>query len=56
MKSAELGDVDAHYELSFSYRDGKGVEKDRKKERCHLEVAAIAGHPQLEAILLGMIR
>ncbi|KAK1734925.1 zf-MYND and TPR domain-containing protein [Skeletonema marinoi] len=44
-KAAELGDVGAHYNLSFLYQHGEGVEKDEKKELYHLEVAAIAGHP-----------
>ena len=44
-KAAELGDVDAHYELSVLYREGHGVEKDEAKEIFHAEEAAIAGHP-----------
>ena len=44
-RAAELGDAIAHYYLSVSYREGKGVEKDEKKGRYHLEEAAIAGHP-----------
>lgn len=43
-KAAELGDVDAHYSLSYLYRDGQGVERDEKKEAYHLEEAAIRGH------------
>jgi len=43
-KAAELGDVEAHYQLSFMYRAGEG-EKDEKKKLHHLEVAAIGGHP-----------
>jgi len=31
-KAAELGDAEAHYLLSILYHDGKGVEKDRRKE------------------------
>jgi tetratricopeptide (TPR) repeat protein len=45
-KAAELGDMSAHYELSFMYRDGQGVEKDKKNELYHLEAAAIGGHPK----------
>jgi hypothetical protein len=45
MKAAELGEVDAHYNLSCSYRDGEGVEKDMKRQFYHLEEAAIGGHP-----------
>ena len=45
-KAAELGDVMSHYRLSWSYRDGGGVEKDEKKEMYHREQAAIGGHPE----------
>ena len=44
-RAAELGEVDAHYNLSILYREGKGVEKDKKKELHHLTEAAIGGHP-----------
>ena len=44
-KAAGLGAVDAHFSLSFSYRNGEGVEIDIKKAVNHLETAAIAGHP-----------
>ncbi|KAK1734939.1 Sel1-like repeat family protein [Skeletonema marinoi] len=44
-KAAELGNAEAHYDLSVLYREGKGVEKDEGKELYHLEEAAIAGHP-----------
>ncbi len=44
-KAAQLGDVDAHFNLSVLYREGEGVEKDEKKEVYHLEEAAIGGHP-----------
>ena len=43
--AAGLGDVEAHYHLSTMYREGRGVEKDLKRECHHLEHAAIAGHP-----------
>ena len=46
-KAAELGDMDAHYQLSNNmYGDGDGVEKDLKKMLYHVEQAAIAGHPR----------
>ena len=45
-KAAELGDLDAHCLLGDSYGEGKGVEKDKKKELYYLEEAAIAGHIQ----------
>jgi hypothetical protein len=44
-KAAELGDIAAHYNLSFMYQGGEGVEKDEKKELYRLEDAAIGGHP-----------
>ena len=43
-KASELGDADAHYQLSTMYRDGF-VERNRKKELYHLEEATIRGHP-----------
>ena len=44
-RAAELGDDDAHHNLSILYSEGQGVEKDEKKKIFHLEEAAIAGHP-----------
>jgi tetratricopeptide (TPR) repeat protein len=43
--AAELGDMEAHYNLSCLYRNGQGVEKNEKKEIYHSEEAAIGGHP-----------
>jgi TPR repeat protein len=40
-----LGDTEAHYQLSNLYQKGEGVEMNKKKELCHLEKAAIGGHP-----------
>ena len=45
LNAAALGDVEAHFQLSCLYLDGKGVEKDEKKELHHLKKAAIGGHP-----------
>ena len=42
-KAADLGDADAHYQLSVLYAEGKGVEKNEKKELHHLTEAAIGG-------------
>eukprot|EP00984_Skeletonema_dohrnii_P011057 scaffold4390_cov71-Skeletonema_dohrnii-CCMP3373.AAC.11 len=46
----EAGDADAeaeaHYCLSFMYRDGKGIGRDTQKRLYHLEEAAIGGHPK----------
>ena len=44
-KAAALGDAGGHYQLACFYFEGKGVEKDAKKEVYHLEQAAIGGHP-----------
>ena len=44
-KAAELGDVDAHHNLSCLYRKGEGVEKDAEKSTYLAEEAAIGGHP-----------
>jgi tetratricopeptide (TPR) repeat protein len=44
-KAAQLGDMNAHYNLSLMYQKGEGVEKDKKKEIYHMEEAAIGGHP-----------
>ena len=43
-KAAQLGDMNAHYNLSTMYRNGDGVKKDMKRELYHLEEAAIGGH------------
>jgi len=43
-KAAKLGDAQSHFFLSFLYRNGQGVEEDKKKELHHLEEAAIGGH------------
>jgi len=50
-KAAELGDAEAHFNLSIMHLLGKGVEKDEKKEAYHLEVAAIGGHVLARHIL-----
>jgi hypothetical protein len=44
-KAVELGDIEAHFESSVLYREGQGVERDKKKELYHMEEAAIGGHP-----------
>ena len=44
-KAAELGDADAHNNLSLLYSGKHVVAKDKGKEIYHLEEAAIAGHP-----------
>ena len=44
-KASGLGNAKAHFDLSFLYHDGEGVEKDEQKFIHHSEEAAIAGHP-----------
>ena len=44
-KAAELGDMNAHYNLSILYSNGQGVERNEKKGVYHAEEAAIGGHP-----------
>ena len=55
-RAAALGDVDAHFLLSYVYRDGRGVEeeKNEKKELYHLEEAAIAGHVLARSLLANI--
>ena len=43
-KAAELGEVEAHYQLGLMYWKGDGVEKDEGKAVYHYEMAAIGGH------------
>jgi TPR repeat protein len=50
-KAAALGNIAAHFNLCILYRDGKGVEKNEKKEVYHLEEAAIGGYPDARYIL-----
>ncbi len=45
-KAAELGNAEAHYNLSHMYDNRWGVEKDDEKRVHHIEEAAIGGHPQ----------
>jgi hypothetical protein len=44
-KAADLGDLDAHYDLGIMYKNGEGVEEDKEKMVYHYEKAAIGGHP-----------
>ena len=44
-RAAALGDLAAHYDLSFMYKWGEGVAKDMKKAVYHMEEASIGGHP-----------
>ncbi len=45
-KAARLGDMEAHYNLSRLYYEGRGVDRNEKKQVYHLEEAAIGGHPE----------
>ena len=42
-RAAALGDVEAHFQVSTLYREGKGVEKNEKLTLHHAEKAAIGG-------------
>eukprot|EP00984_Skeletonema_dohrnii_P026572 scaffold15922_cov104-Skeletonema_dohrnii-CCMP3373.AAC.3 len=44
-RAAELGDVEAQFQLARLYNYGHGVEKDRGKVMYHLEEAISGGHP-----------
>jgi hypothetical protein len=50
-KAAELGNAEAHHNLSCLYHDGEGVKKDMKRAFYHSEKAAIGGHPYARHIL-----
>ena len=43
-KAAELGSIDAYYDLGRAYQQGQGVEQDIKKAIRHYRIAAIGGH------------
>ncbi|EJK76904.1 hypothetical protein THAOC_01307 [Thalassiosira oceanica] len=43
-EAAELGSVDAHYNLGFMYYRGEGVEEDKPRGICYWQQAAIKGH------------
>ena len=53
-RAANLGDMEAHFNLSVMYYDGHGVEKDEKKQVYHLEEASIGGHPDARYYLGGV--
>ncbi len=44
-KAAELGFVEAHYDLGVAYARGQGVKEDEGKAVYHFERAAIVGEP-----------
>jgi len=50
-KAAELGNMEAHYQLSIMYHFGRGVEKDENRKNYHSEQAAIGGHPMARCSL-----
>lgn len=43
LRAAELGSLDACYNLAVNYRDGVAVEKNTSKERHYLQIAAKGG-------------
>ena len=43
-RAARLGEIQAHYQLSISYKQGRFVEMDNNKFIFHSEQAAIGGH------------
>ncbi|EJK74250.1 hypothetical protein THAOC_04084 [Thalassiosira oceanica] len=43
-EAAELGSLDAHYELGHRYYDGDGVEEDKPRGIRHWQQAAMNGH------------
>ena len=44
-EAAQLGDVEAHFDLACSYHEGAyGLKKDAEKALLHYEVAAMEGH------------
>jgi len=43
-EAAELGSVDAHYDLGIVYYNGEGVEEDEPRGIRHFQNAAIKGH------------
>ena len=53
-RAAELGSLDAHYELARAYHSGKGVEFDMDETIQHLEIAAVGGY-EMARHLLGLI-
>ena len=53
-KAADLGDVEAYYQLGLLYEEGEGVEKDEEKMVYHYEKAAIGGHPYARHNLAGI--
>ena len=50
-KAADLGHIDAHYNISQLYHKGQGVKQDAKKQIYHLEEAAIGGHVDARHVL-----
>ena len=44
-KAADLGDVEAYYQLGLMYWKGEGVDEDEEKAVYHYEKAAVGGHP-----------
>jgi len=45
-EAAELGSVEAHFNLGTTYYDGDGVEEDKPRGTHHLQQAAMRGHAE----------
>ena len=43
-KAAKSGDAGAHYNLGVMFKDGQGVERNRRMEIYHYQEAAVRGH------------
>ena len=43
LRAGQLGNAEAYYNLGNSYRNGRGVEMDKKKAKHFYELAAVAG-------------
>lgn len=50
-KAAELGSVEAHFELGDMYRTGEGTNKSISMSLYHLKTAAMSGHPGARYLL-----
>lgn len=51
MPEAQKGQPDAQYAVGYMYYYGQGVTEDRKKARCWIKKAALAGQPDAKKAL-----
>ena len=54
LKGGELGCAGGYYNLGCSYRDGQGVQMDKKKAKHYFEQAAMCGHIKARHNLGGL--